>query len=175
MLRITIILVALAGCSVPLVDAQADIADLCISYPNMAVTAVAPGTTTLDHTWDVTKLDAVQQLATLVTDLQLLRLDATPVTGITDFTFVQAAHVAIASGDPDSMLPTLDAYDCSGDCVPGGNSLDVPATVQANTLAYVETGYLVVDLQIDGDLPAVDWSMDLDVCFSGQVKYQTGL
>jgi hypothetical protein len=167
------IVIALSGCTVA--QAKANITEMCVSYPGVMIHGVTPGTTTVDHVWMDSNLSAIQSLASLVSDLQFVRVDATAVSGISDFTFVQAAHVTIASGDPSSTLPTLDVYDCDGDCDPTGDTLSVPSTLQQSAIDYVESGSVVLDFQMVGEPPTNDWTMDIDVCFRGELGYQATL
>ncbi len=168
-----VLLGMLSSCTVA--SAQVDVENVCVTYSDVQIAAVAPGTTTLDHTWTYNKLAAIQALAAQVQDLQFVSIDAHATTGITSLAFVDAAHVTVASGDPTSALPTLDVYDCVGDCVPDGESLSVPSMLQQSAIAYVESGSIVVDMQIAGQLPTVDWTMDADFCFSGVIGYSQGL
>ena len=156
-------------------QAQVEVTELCVPYDGVMVAGVAPGTTTLDHVFNYNKLSSIQALASAVQDLQFVRVDATTTSGVTSFDFVSAAHVSVASGDPTSPLPTLEVYDCDGDCVPDGSTLSVPSTFAQSAIAYVETGSLVVDLEIDGQLPVDDWTMDMDFCFSGELGYNASL
>ena len=169
--------VALAACAasactgVTVAQAQVQVTDLCVPYDGVNIQAVDPGTTVLDHVFTYSKLTAIQDLAADIKDLQFISLSATPVSGVSSLAFIDAAHVTVASGDPSSPLPTLDVYDCDGNCVPNGDTLDVPATLQTSALAYVETGSIIVDLEVDGQLPTTAWVIDINACFRGELDY----
>ena len=165
--------IAATGCTVA--KAQVEVTQMCVTYAGVQIAGVDPGTTTLDHTFTYDKLGPIQNLISLVSDLEFVSMDAHAVTGVTDFDFVQAAHVTVASGDPSSTLPTLDVYDCDGDCVPVGDSLTVPSTLEQSAIEYVESGSVIVDLQIAGQLPVDDWTMNVDACFQGQLAYEQSL
>jgi hypothetical protein len=79
--------------------------------------------------------------------------------------------VSVASGDPESTLPTMSIVDCDGDCLPDGTTLSLPAETQQSAIEYVKTGSLVVDLDLRGALPAEAWTADVDVCMSGRFRY----
>jgi hypothetical protein len=165
-------LAALAGaCNVTVAKAQVQVTDLCIPYNNVTIHGVSPGTTEVDHEFTYDKLAAIESLAMDIKNLQFVSLSATPIAGVTTLSFIDAADVTVASGDPSSPLPTIDVYNCDGNCVPNGNTLDVPATLSTSALAYVETGSIVVDLYVDGQLPTNDWMIDLNACFSGELDY----
>ena len=168
---VTLLLATASACNVTVAQAQVQVTNLCVPYDGVTIHGVSPGTTALDHHFTYTKLAAIQSLAMDLKNLQFVSLSATPVAGVTTLSFIQAAHVTVASGDPTSQLPTLDVYDCDGNCVPNGNTLDVPATLKTSALAYVETGSILVDLIVDGQLPTTDWMIDLDACFSGELDY----
>jgi hypothetical protein len=169
MTKLALLLLALSAC---VADAKADIQDVCVTYSDIAVPAAQWGDTAIDQTFHEDDLGEVEQLAQYVTNLQFIRAEATAVSGITDFDFVQAAHVDVASDNPRSKLPQLDVYDCDGNCVPRGDTLTVPSDVQSSAIAYVQSGSIVVDLEMLGQPPTQDWTMDLDVCFRGQLDYQ---
>jgi hypothetical protein len=162
-----------AACTVA--KAEVDVQNMCLTYDDLMITGVAGGSNELDHTFKYSKLGLIQAFASRVTNLQFVSVTAQATSGITSLDFVQAAHVSVASGDPTSPLPTVDVYDCDGDCVPDGNSLNVPATFEASAIAYVETGSIVANLVIDGAIPPQDWTMDIDFCFSGQLSYSRSL
>jgi hypothetical protein len=168
-----LLLLFVSACTVA--KAQVDATDMCLSYSGVSIKGVAPGTTTLDHVFTYDKLALIQAFAKDVSNLQFVSITATAESGITSFDFVQAAHVTVASGDPTSVLPAIDVYDCDADCVPDGDSLTVPSTFQSSAIDYIDTGSIVADLQIDGNLPVDDWTMDLDFCFSGDLTYEAGL
>jgi hypothetical protein len=168
-----ILICALSACTVA--SAQLDAENVCITYSDVKIAAVAPETTTLDHTWTYAKLAAIQALAAQVQDLTFVSIDAHATSGITSLEFIDAAHVTVASGDPTSTLPTLDVYDCIDDCVPDGDSLSVPSMLQQSAIAYVESGSIVVDMQLTGQIPTIDWTMDADFCFSGVVGFSESL
>jgi hypothetical protein len=168
-----VLTIGTAACTVA--QAQVEVSDLCIPYSGVDISGVAPGTTVVDHSFTYDKLAAIQSLASSVSNLEFVSIGATAASGIPNLSFIQSAHVTIASGDPTSSLPTLDVYDCTADCVPDGDTLSVPATLQLSALAYVESGSVVADLEIGGQLPVDAWTINVDVCFSGELNYHENL
>ncbi len=172
-MKIAALLMPLAACT--LVDAHAEVEDVCVSYPGVMVPAAAAGDTLIDQSFTLDNLDEIQELTKLVSDLEFVRAEARATSGIADFDFVHAAHLDVSSSDPASPLPTLDVYDCDGDCVPAGDTLTLPSAVQASAIAYVRSGSVLVDVQMLGQPPTEAWTMDIAVCFRGQLSYQTGI
>jgi hypothetical protein len=167
-----IVIVACASaCSAP--PAHVEVTDLCITYPGVKIGGVSSGATTIDKSFIFDKLAAIQSLADSLTDLQLTSMAARATSGTSDLSFVAAAHVTLASGAPSSTLPVLDVYDCTSDCIPPDGTLALASEVQTSVLAYVETGSLLVDVQLAGTFPNVDWTMDLDACFRGKLDVGT--
>jgi len=161
-------LTMLPGC--PLLDAEVEVHEVCMTYPDVQVDGVATGTT-LQSSFTFNDLSRLHTLVDLDANLQFVRGEVRAKSGITDFSFVHAAHVTIASGDPSSTLPTLDLFDCSGNCVANGQALELPAAVQQEAVEYVRGDSVIVGLDFDGQLPAQAWSMDVDVCLNGHVAY----
>ncbi|HET7503531.1 MAG TPA: hypothetical protein VFK02_21060 [Kofleriaceae bacterium] len=158
----------LPGC--PLLEVQADVPEVCLTYPNIHVPA-APGLTSLDRSFVFDDLSAVQDLADLEADLQFVRAEVRATSGIDGFGFVEAAHIVISSGDPASTLPALTMYDCDGDCAPDGNRLELPAGLANNAIDYLRTNSIVIDVDFQGQVPTVPWTMDVDVCMKAKAGY----
>ncbi len=173
--RMTALVLTVGATACTVAQAQVDITDLCIPYAGVDIKGVDPGTAMVDRTFTYDKLSAIQSLAKSFSNLEFVSIGATAASGIPNLSFIQSAHVTIASGDPTSSLPTLDVYDCAADCVPDGDTLSVPANLQLSALAYVESGSVVADLEIGGQLPVDPWTINVNVCFSGELNYQEGL
>ena len=172
-LVLTGLVVAPAGCT--LVDAQAEVREVCATYAGLQLPAADLGATVVDQSFVVNQLDAIQSLAGLVSDLEFVRAQARATSGIAGFEFVEAAHIAVSSGDPSSYLPTIDVYDCDGDCKLSGNSLTLPSRLSQSAIDYVKSGSVVVEVLLVGQPPTAAWSMDVDVCFRGHLRYQLGI
>jgi len=164
-------LMTLPAC--PLLDASADVQETCISYPGVQVPAMPASARMVDQSFTVGNLDSFKTLADQGFTLAFAKGTVTATSGISDFTFVTSAQLSVASGDPSSTLPTLDVFDCDG-CTTSGSALTIDASSQTDAAPYVETGSLVVSVVLAGTPPAVAWSMDVDVCMTGQASYQLG-
>jgi hypothetical protein len=176
MLR-AVLAVALAslatGC--PLLDVEAEFEDLLVTYPAVEVpAATAEEARHVERSFAVDDLMALDKVAKLVDGgmVELVSADLRPTTGI-DLGFVQRATITVTSGDPESNLAPL-TYSCDGDCSVEGGVLAIQSLTTQNALAYLKSGSLLVEISIDGDLPAVDWTMDVDLHFRGQVEASVG-
>lgn len=161
-------LLPLAGC--PLLDVQADIPEVCLTYPNLVVPAT-PGVTSIAQSFTFNDLSAVHDLANRDASLHFVRAEIRATSGITDFSFVHAARVVVASGDPGTTLPPLTMYDCNGDCAPDGDRLEVPAAAGNDAIAYLRSNSIIIDLAFQGTIPTASWTMDVDVCMSAHAGY----
>ncbi len=162
------LLAALPGCA--LFDLETDVGEVCVTYPNLAVDVPA-ASATFTESFAVDDLGAVKDVAKLDASVKFVRASVRPTSGIDSLAFVSAAHVAVSSGDPASTLPKLDVYSCDGDCVQPDGALELPAPADADALAYVKSGSLLVDLSVTGSTPAQHFTVDVDVCMSGKVSY----
>jgi hypothetical protein len=159
------------GC--PLFSVETTIEEACVVRSGVAIDGVEAGTASVSRRYDIdiAELDGLADLVDLDAELEFVRFEARATSGITEFGFVDAAHVTIASGDPDSVLPTLVAYDCAGDCPTTGATLVVPSATQRGAADYLKSGSLVVDVEVQGALPSTAWTMDVAVCVTGGARY----
>jgi hypothetical protein len=162
-------LLALPGC--PLLDVQVDAEEVCLSYPNLDIPAVAGGQTTLDQSFVFDDLSAVHDVTKLDANLEFVRAEITATSGITSFDFIHAARIVVASGDPGTTLPPMTMYDCNGDCVPDGDKLEIPAAVGNDAIEYLRSNSIKIDLKFAGDVPSVKWTMDVNVCIKARASY----
>jgi|GEM_PF-1492774 len=161
-------LTMLPGC--PLLNIEAEVPEVCLSYPNLQVTnPTAQHSVKQSFVFD--DLSAIHDLAKQDADLQFVRAEVRATSGVESFGFVQAVHVVVASGDPDSTLPPLTMYDCTGDCVPDGNALEIPAATGNNAIDYLRGDSVMIDLDFVGEIPAGTWTMDVDVCMKARAGY----
>jgi hypothetical protein len=158
----------LPGC--PLLDVQVDAPEVCLTYPNLQIPAVT-GVSALQKTFVFDDLSSIKDIAKLDGNLQFIRADIRATSGIDSFAFVEAAHLVVSSGDPASTLPPLTIYNCDGDCAPDGNQLELPAAAANNALAYLRESSIVIDLDFQGQVPEIAWTMDVDVCMKAQAGY----
>jgi hypothetical protein len=162
-------LAMLPGC--PLLDIEADVPEVCLSYPNLQISGV-PAQSSIKQTFVFDDLSAVHDLTgKLDADLEFVRAEVRATSGIENFAFVQAVHVVVSSGDPDSKLPPLTMYDCDGDCAPAGNKLEIPASLAQNAIEYLKSNSIVIDLDFQGNVPESSWTMDVDVCMKARAGY----
>jgi hypothetical protein len=166
-LAVLLAVAVLPACTVLQVDAE--VRETCATYHDVLVFAPIPGTA-MSQTFTVQNVDAVQQLADLDAHVEFTRGTVTATSGITDFSFVQDASVGLASGDPSSQLPAVTVFACQGCGVPGPE-LDVTSATTVDAKAYVGASSLVVSIDLSGQLPPTDWTMDVDVCLTAHASY----
>jgi hypothetical protein len=172
------LVVACAGLTVlpacPLLDVTADAQEVCLTYSNLKVPAAPDGLTDADQSFTFNDLSKIHDLTKLDANLELVRAEIRATSGISDFSFVEAAHLSVSSGDDNSTLPPVTMYDCDGNCDPNGATLEIPATDVSNVVDYLRTDSIKVDVSFKGQLPSVDWMMDVDVCFKASASYKVG-
>jgi len=161
------LLLVLPAC--PLLDVEVEVGEVCMTYHDVRVDPTKLGVTSESFVLD--DLSAFDDLLELDTNLELTRAELRATSGVTDLAFINSAHVTLASGNPESTLPTLSVVDCDGDCLASGTTLSVPAGVQHDATEYLRSGSIVVELDVAGELPDHAWTMDVDVCMRGRAGY----
>lgn len=162
-------LLALPGC--PLLDVEVDAEEVCLSYPNFQVPAVAGGQKKINQTFVFDDLSAVKDLTDLDANVEFVRAEVRATSGITNFDFIHAVHIVVSGGTADASLPPMTMYDCNGDCVPEGDRLEIPAAVGNDAIKYLRADSIQIDVAFEGDVPAVEWTADLDVCLKARAGY----
>jgi hypothetical protein len=158
-----------AGC--PLLDISAEVPEVCITYSDFEVDgSVASRDVSESFTFD--DLSAFRRLAELDAGVAFTRAEVRVKDGIDSLSFVEAFSASIASGDPDSPLPTLVLFDCAGDCAAAGASLSVKAADAEDALAYVQSSSLVIGVAFTGEIPRTRFTLDVDVCMKARVGYR---
>lgn len=164
-------LLLLTGC--PLLDVEVEVAEVCITYNDVPIEGVP--LEALDHVETTVLLDDFAELRELVSrqdvDLRFTRAEIRAV-DVPSIGPITSARVVVASGDPESTLPTLTVVECTDNCLVDGTTLAISADVQESALEYVKSASLVVDLDLHGRLPATQWHADIDVCMSGRAGFR---
>lgn len=160
------------GC--PLLKVEADFDAVHVTYKNLTVPGVpaeAGGHITRSFVADdLAAVEGFNDVIDIGGSLELVSAELRAASGVADFAFVQRVNVNVGSGDPASALPMAPFFTCEGNCAPIGDALTIPPTAQANALAYLKTGSLLVDVEVDGVLPVADWSVDIDLTFQGHIE-----
>jgi len=165
----TLVGLALLPTGCPLLDVETQVQDACLTYKNVMVDAVPAGQTEIHQTFAFDDLGPVHDLLKMDdgASVHFVAAKTTAVSGITDFTFVQAAHVSMSS----DTLPELAVYDCADDCVSTDDTMSIPTSVQDNALEYLKGDSIMVDMAFTGQLPTMAWTMNVDMCFDAQAGY----
>lgn len=154
-----------------LVSAEAEVKEACITRTDITIEP-APELPSVEKSIAIDDLGSLGELADLADELEFLRFGARSMTAYTDLGFVEAASVAIASGDPNSTLPPLVVYDCAGDCALDGTTLSVDAQPGTDAVPYIRDKSLVVDLAFRGTMPTRAIRLTIDVCVTGSFSYE---
>jgi hypothetical protein len=155
----------------PLLEAQVDVPEVCITYDDIEVLAAA---TEVDQQIVVDDLGEIHELVEHAEDLTFKRAEAIAVSGVGDFSFVDSARIAIAPGRGDGAVTPLTLYQCDGDCVSSADALVLSDDERHDVLDYLRGDAITLDLAITGDLPQVTWTMSVVVCFAGSARYSVG-
>ena len=162
-------LLVLPAC--PLLDINAQVQEVCLTYRGVTIPGVPVGQTSIDQSFTLDQLQGAKDLADADAQLTFTHAEVRAVSGVSGFSFVQKAELSIASGDPNSTLPTLTVVDCEG-CGTSAAALDVDNPTTVPVQDYIKTGSLVVTIALQGTPPANDWVADVDVCMSGNISYK---
>jgi hypothetical protein len=157
-----------AGC--PLLDIEAEVPEVCLTYPDFEVDG-ALASSSVDQSFMFDDLSRLQEIANHDAGIAFTRAEVRVKEGVESLAFVQEFRATVASGDPESTLPTLVLFDCQGDCDTAGSSLKVPASAAEDALAYVKSNALVLDVKFVGEIPKTKFKLDLDVCMKGHAGY----
>jgi hypothetical protein len=156
----------------PLLDVQADVQEVCLTYRGVTIPGVPIGGS-ISQSFNFDDLQGAKDLADANAVLTFTRAEVRATAGVPSFSFVKSAALSIASGDPNSTLPTLSVFDCQ-DCGNPTTTLDVNDATTTPVQDYVKSGSLVVTIDFTGTPPANDWTVDVDVCMSGSIDYTVG-
>jgi hypothetical protein len=160
-------LAMLPGC--PLLEVEAEVPEVCLTYPNLQVQTPALPSATESFVFD--DLSGIHDIIKQDASLEFVRASIRVTSGLDNLAFIEAVKVVVSSGDPDTTLPPLTMYDCDGNCVPDGNTLELPASLAHNAVEYLQEDSIQIDLNFRGQIPAASWTMDIDVCMKGHAGY----
>lgn len=151
-------LALLGGC--PLVEVSAELEEVCITRTGVHIAGVDATSVSQHFTFD--DLSSVHDLLQLDADLAFVRAEVRPASGVTDLAFVQSAHVA---------LDDTPVFACDGDCPTLDHAVALAAATQVNAVDYLAQDSVEVALDVVGQLPATEWTVDVDACVTGHVTY----
>jgi len=161
-------LVVLPAC--PLLEVQGEVQEVCLTYRGVTIPGIPVGQTSVSQSFTLDQLQGAKDLADADATLMFTHAEVRGTSGISNFSFVQHAELSIASGDPESTLPTLSIFDCEG-CATTSTTLDVDNPTTTPVQDYIKTGSVIVTIELAGTAPATDWTADIDVCMTGNISY----
>jgi len=153
----------------PLLSVEADVSEACMTKD---VDVEGATGSRIQSTFSYDDLGQFHDLATLDGELEFVRGEARVTSGIADFSWVKSARLTLASGDPESTLPTLTVHACDGDCMADGAMLELPG--DDDVIEYLKGDSIAAGVDLVGELPTNAWSMQVDVCMKGHFKVETG-
>ena len=165
--------ISILGTGCPLLDVSASVPEACLTYKDIQVDGVpAENANAIHSVFTFDDLGGLKDLEKYDADLHFTRGTITATHGVGNLAFISSAKVDIASGDPDSTLPTRTFYECAaGDCPAAGKSMELDVADQNNAVAYIDSGSLVVALDATGNMPTEAWTLDAELCVSGSASY----
>ena len=92
-------------------------------------------------------------------------------TGLADLDFIESARVTLAA--PASSGSTIDLvnYDRSEDA-PSNSSIEVTMLAPIDITSLWSADQMVIELQVAGQLPGQDWTVDVTLTLSGNITYE---
>jgi hypothetical protein len=161
------------GC--PLIEIEAEVQEVCLTYADLSIPG-SDGTGTVVHDFVFDDLVSIDEIEQLDGNVEFVHVKLRAKSGVSDFGFLDAAHVTVTSGDAASTLPALTVVDCSGDgCPTEGSEITLLSSEPGDALAYLRSGSVAVSLEVTGDLPTSAWTVDVDVCVKGKVRFTQGI
>lgn len=139
---------------------EAEIEETCISRTGVEIEG-APAVHHLDHAFLVEDMSDVHKLLEYNAELEFVRAEIRPTSGVTSLDFVSAASFAIDGNQ---------IYACDGDC-PSTDGLQLLSAAKQSATPFLSADMLSIQLSVDGDLPQQAWTVDVDVCVKGTASW----
>jgi hypothetical protein len=139
---------------------EAEIEGTCISRTDLQIEA-APDAHTISHAFLIEDMSEVHRLLDFDAELEFVRAEIRPKSGVTSLAFIDAAAVAIEG---------MPVYACEGNC-PSTDGIELLTTAQQSATPYLSADMLSVQLEVTGELPQTAWTADIDVCVKGKASY----
>jgi hypothetical protein len=145
-------LILLTGC--PLVRVSASFEEVRITRSDIHVDGVTE--TSISRSFAIDDLSEIHELLDFDADLQFVRAELRPTSGVTDLTFIDTASIGFDG---------TQVYSCDGDC-------PNLSAIQSSAVDYLAADSIDVSLDVSGQLPTNAWTLDVDVYVKGHVAYE---
>jgi len=163
------------GCPLLEVSLEAEVKDVCLTYPDLEVPA-SDGTGSLSHHIVFDDVQSIEGIDQLDGNVEFTHVVLRAKSGVADFSFLESARIEVASGDPGSTLPELSIVDCAGaDCASEGAEMTLFSGSPVDALAYLRSSAVEIGIEVTGALPTTAWTMDVDVCVRGKIRISQSL
>lgn len=165
-LSAAIVAVPLAGTGCDLVQVDAKASEVCLTGVSVDLPGGAPDRVDASH---VEREPAAALPADLDASAKLTGVAISAVDGIGDFGFLRRASIHLgADGLPEVNVLDLDG--AAADALAGMDSVFVSADGDEDLIDYLLAPELTFDVAFAGEMPEGDWSVALDLCFSGSAR-----
>jgi hypothetical protein len=161
------------GC--PLLQIEAEVQEVCMTYADLEIPG-SDGSGTISHQFVFDDLMSIDEIEQLDGNVEFVNVKLRAKSGVSDLGFVESAHITVASGDPASTLPELTIVDCSGAACPtAGSAITLLASEHGDAMAYLRSDSVAVSLDVTRVLPTQAWTIDVDVCVKGTIRFTQDL
>ena len=156
-------------------SARVDVPEMCISglevsFPPGAAAATADNTLTADDI-GLSELDPVN----VDLSVNVLAVGLTPDAGVTDLGFLDTLRVKASSLDDSAELPAISVIEMDRGDYLGDGAMYAEQAQPVNIATYLRAGQVAIAVDLEGDLPQVEWSTQLDLCVHAAAGYQAPL
>lgn len=152
-------LLAIAVLSTGCLSIEAEIEGTCVSRHDVEIEGV--DVTSASHAFLVEDMSDVHRLLEYDAELEFVRADIRPTSGVTSLAFVESAAVSIEN---------TPVYACDGNC-PSDDGIEMLATAKQSATPFLSADALAIQLTVTGQLPTSAWTVDIDVCVRGKASY----
>lgn len=168
-------LLLFTACEPVYFSARVDVPEMCISglkvtFPPMTAGATADNTLTADDI-GLSELDTVD----VDLDVDVLAVGLTPSAGVSDLGFLDTLKVKASSLDDGAELPAVNVIEMDRGDHLGDGAMYAEQAQPVNIATYLRAGQVVFAVDLEGDLPQVEWSTELDLCVHASAGYKAPL
>jgi hypothetical protein len=154
-----------------LVDIEVRASEVCLTGVVIEVPGAAPGAVEILHVQEDPALELPIELDTRA---ELMGVGITAIDGVDDFGFVHTARIAL-SADGLDPITVVDIGEAQRGALAGSDRWFLAAGADVDLIDYFLAPELAFELAFEGEMPAHDWAVAIDVCVAGTARYAAGL
>jgi hypothetical protein len=159
-----------AGCDPVLFSAELDAPEVCVGGLPLPFPAESIDATT-DQAISGDEL-GVPDSDDLELKVKVRSLALTPVTGVTDLSFMQGLSVWAASADPASDLPDVTIIDMDAGDLQDDGSLYVEPPSPVEIGDHLRAGDVLFTVEVAGDRPEMTWAAEMELCVHANARFE---